>query len=248
MEETARLNAPPRGGIDSYTLKIIAIIGMAMDHIGTVFWDFLPPLARILLFAPGGLTFPIMAYLLTVGYRHTRNVKRYALRLFVFAAVSLVPFAWAFSAFRLNVLFTLLLGLLVIYLYDHMQNRAGFWLSFVGITLVSVFCDWNLIGVPMVLCYHTIQNRTAKVVVPVLIAQSLLVLPGLLQLVFFPQTWAALLPQMAFGLVGCTATIPLLLRYNGRRGRPMKYLFYGFYPAHLALLALLRALVFGVWW
>ena len=33
-----------------------------------------------------------------------------------------------------------------------------------------------------------------------------------------------LLPFALYPLLGCTATIPLLLAYNGSRGRPMKWL------------------------
>lgn len=235
-------------GIDSFALKVIAIIGMTMDHAGIIFTDYLSVPAQMILFAPGGLTFPIMAYLLTVGYRHTRDFKRYALRLLAFALVSFVPFSWMMGRWYFNVLFTLLLGLVGIYLYDHMQSRAGFWLAFAGLTLLSVFCDWNLIGVPMILCYHAIQGEKLRVVVPVLFPWGLMVLPMLPALALMPEMIPAAVPQLLYVVVGCTATIPLLLSYNGERGRPMKYFFYVYYPLHLAVLCSLRYLLFGVLW
>lgn len=36
--------------------------------------------------------------------------------------------------------------------------------------------------------------------------------------------------------------LPLMLAYNGRRGRPVKWFFYLFYPAHLAVIALVMRL------
>ena len=50
-----------------------------------------------------------------------------------------------------------------------------------------------------------------------------------------------------YPLVGCTATIPLLWAYNGGRGRPMKWFFYAYYPAHIAVLGLAKGLLLGDW-
>ena len=57
----------------------------------------------------------------------------------------------------------------------------------------------------------------------------------------------ALLPFALYPLLGCTATIPLLLAYNGSRGRPMKWLFYAYYPAHILVLGLAKGLLLGDW-
>lgn len=246
MLHTARQNT---GGIHSFTLKIIAILAMTSDHIGIVFWNWLPVWGRALLFAPGGLTFPIMAFLLTEGYRHTRNFNRYALRLFAFALVSLVPFWLAMGNFRGNVLFTLLLGLIAIRLYDTMQNRGLFVLAFVGLTLLTLFTDWNLVGVPMVLLCHVTKEPRKRVWAPIALVWAAMLLPTALMALAGPAgAFAETLPSMLFLAVGCTASIPLLARYNGQRGRSLKYIFYLYYPLHLVLLVLLRGFMFGVWW
>ena len=91
-------------------LKVVAIMGMTCNHAAYVFAGHLPFVGECVLFAVGGVTFPVMAYLLVEGYRHTSNVKRYALRLAVFAAVSQIPYA-LYLALNANVLFTLLIGL-----------------------------------------------------------------------------------------------------------------------------------------
>ncbi|MBO4882611.1 MAG: hypothetical protein J5570_03780, partial [Lachnospiraceae bacterium] len=52
---------------------------------------------------------------------------------------------------------------------------------------------------------------------------------------------------MSFGeLTAFLSALPVEL-YNGKRGLKMKYFFYVFYPAHLALYVLLRYLLLGVW-
>lgn len=232
-----------KNGIDSFWLKIIAIAGMTLDHIGIVMGEYLPFPVKCFLFAFGGLTFPIMAYLLCEGYRHTRSVKKYALRLLGFAVITQLPYSWALMT-QFNVLFTLLLGLLAIHLTQKINNRILSALVVFFFTAVSLFCDWALMGVPMVLCCYYIKDHRRKVIVPVLIAL------GVMLLFLIPQLLASplqALPELLYALVGCTLTIPLLSRYNGRRGRPMKYFFYAYYPIHLAFLGLLRGLIFSEW-
>jgi hypothetical protein len=42
---------------------------------------------------------------------------------------------------------------------------------------------------------------------------------------------------------GVFAAITILSLYNGRRGRDMRYFFYIFYPAHLAVIVLIKYLL-----
>ena len=241
------LTSPTSKGINASTLKMIAIIGMTMDHIGTVFLAQLPSWAQCILFAPGGLTFPIMAFLLTEGYRHTSDYQKYRNRLLLFALISFVPFAWAFLPF-FNVMFTLLLGLITIYLYDNMKNRTAFWFAFAGITLLTTFCDWAWAGVPMILCYHTISNPRKRLIVPVLIAWGLVGGVSLLRALGNSEfVLMSVLPNLLYAFVGCTATNFLLQQYNGEKGNSSKYFFYIYYPVHLVVLSLIRGLMFGIW-
>lgn len=223
--------------MSAFSLKIIAIVGMTMNHIAYAFGGSMPDWLYYIFMAPGGLTFPIMAYLMSEGYKYTRDIKKYALRLFGFALLALVPFCMLMNDFRLNVLFTLLGGLIVLYLNDHMKSRGGFWAAFIGITLFTLISDWTLMGVPMVLCYRCITDRYKRVVAPVCIVWVMI---GLSLFLSGNLLGRESIAQGLFGFVGCTATIPLLLAYNGERGRSMKYLFYAFYPAHLLIISVIR--------
>ena len=249
MESTlqAQPSQQAQGGINASVLKIIAITGMTLDHIGIAFSSHLPLWAQIALFAFGGLTFPIMAFLMVEGYQRTSNFKRYALRLLTFALISLIPFMWGLRMRSLNVMFTLLLGLLTLYLYDHMKARAAFWLVFVGFTLATLFMDWSLMGVPMVLLYRTLQGKWKRLILPILLPISMMIVSTVAALVFMPEQVSGTFPSLAYALVGCTLTVPLLVNYNGQRGLPLKYLFYAYYPGHLIVLALVRGLLFQDW-
>ena len=66
----------PMPSVTAFALKVAAIVGMTCNHIANVFGSELPGGAMVALYSLGGLTFPIMAYLLCEGYRHTSSVRR----------------------------------------------------------------------------------------------------------------------------------------------------------------------------
>ena len=86
-------------GLSGSTLKYIAIITMLIDHFGAAFFivftsfyagtasfaqaDILYQVMRGI----GRTAFPIFCFVLVEGLYHTHDVKRYLLRLFVFALV-----------------------------------------------------------------------------------------------------------------------------------------------------------------
>lgn len=75
----------------SFKLKIIAIITMVCDHFGDALFSVISPLNFI-----GRMAFPIFAFQLSEGYIHTKNIKRYLLRIFVFAIISQIPFIYLY--------------------------------------------------------------------------------------------------------------------------------------------------------
>lgn len=83
-----------------FTLKIIAIFAMLIDHIVAVFgssgWGILP-FSTTLLGGIGRISFPIFAFFIVNGWKHTRNREKYFLRLIIGAIVSHIPYTLAFS-------------------------------------------------------------------------------------------------------------------------------------------------------
>ena len=143
------------------------------------------------------------------------------------------------------VLFTLFVCLCLLYAYDHMRRRGLFWLTFALVTALTAFCDWGILAPCMVLTLHVVKDRRQRVAYSALLPIATGGLPALMQFMELPT------PQnLAFALyplVGCSATIPLLWAYNGGRGRSMKWFFYAYYPAHIAVLGLAKGLLLGDW-
>lgn len=128
------IHEKPFGGISGSTLKLIAVISMLIDHTGATvlrailnlpdlaaspfwfqFWKTMYSYSRSI----GRIAFPIFCFLIVEGFSHTRNVWKYAMRMFLFALLSEIPFDLAlkggwYRPDKQNVYFTLLIGLLVL--------------------------------------------------------------------------------------------------------------------------------------
>ena len=110
--------------MNSFILKIIACITMFIDHVGYAIFNG-PSWFNYI----GRIAFPIFAFQISEGYAHTRNIKKYLVRLLIFALVSQIPFMLFVSLvnddFSLNVIFTLLFGLVSIVIYDKYNKFFG---------------------------------------------------------------------------------------------------------------------------
>ena len=230
-------------------LKYIVIAAMLIDHIA---WAFVPTfsvLGQIMHFI-GRLTAPTMAFFVAEGYHYTRNFKKYAVRMAVFAVISWVPFVF-FETGRLpimiyegglmrfhpeqGVIYTLFLGLMAIRLWD--SEKFPKWLKIIGIIAVcaiSVIGDWAFMAVLWCLCFHIFRDEPKKK----WIAFCIIGVFGSASM-FFAAPWYSQLFQ-----IGVFAA-PLLigLCYNGEPGKKSafnKWFFYIFYPAHMVIIGLIR--------
>ena len=234
-------------GLNGSALKWIALLSMLIDHTAVALYYYSAvngfPLftqnAYYALRLVGRLAFPIFAFLLAEGYYHTRSVKKYLLRLFVFGLVSEVPFdlalrmSWIDWSYQ-NVYFTLFLGLLAICLWDRLTrgdpSGCGPGRILLGLLCIAVAAaaaelgrtDYGKWGVLIIVSMGLFRNTAW---LRDLLAGGMLLASNLLEAAAFPD-------------------FILFRLYNGERGRQVKYLFYGFYPAHLALLALLCRVIF----
>ena len=109
-------------GIDAVSLRLLAILFMLLDHL----WATVVP-GNQWMNCVGRLAFPIFAFQLCEGYRHTSDFRRYCLRLLLFALLSEIPFNLFYAGsvlfpFHQNVMFTLLLGLLALRQADRLRR------------------------------------------------------------------------------------------------------------------------------
>lgn len=233
--------------VSGSTLKIIAIISMLIDHTGAAVIRLLRtalpetmPQARAFLFwlypitrDIGRLAFPIFCFLLVEGFYHTRNVYKYALRLFIFALISEIPYDFAlganlFDRVHQNVYFTLLLGLFVMIglsATDKLtpRNAVERLLRHILQIVICVlpfflarwgYTDYRFRGIMLIeVLYGFYHDKKAQAAI------------GALTISW--EDW------------GPFAFIPIWF-YNGKRGLSLKYIFYWFYPVHLVILGFIK--------
>ncbi|MCL2007299.1 MAG: conjugal transfer protein TraX [Treponema sp.] len=246
--------------LDAFTLKLIAIISMGIHHTVMILWEIFPVWVHIPLYILRGITFPIMAFFVTEGFRRTSNIKRYMLRLLVFGLIAQLPYTLAMGIYTLNIIFSILVGLICLALYEKLyvqgNKRALFVITFIAILLVSmVTIEGALFGPLMIFLYHVIKNEKRRRTIPLIswfimmlvsnLATRAVMGMGMEEMDAILGTAGrlaqleVLMSQYPIFSIGALLIIPLLWAYNGERGRRAKFLFYTFYPAHFAILAVI---------
>lgn len=214
-----------------FSLKILALTSMIIDHYGAIFHSSVD-IYRII----GRIAFPIYSFLLVEGYIHTKNIKKYAMRLFIFALISEIPFDLAFynelSFTHQNIFFTLFIGLVIMYFLDnHEKYNLNKTLILALGTFVAAFLsvDYNIIGIIYILSFYYTKDlkkpqRLYKVGIILFIAN--------LMTFYFKQQFSLL-------------ALPFLYFYTGELGPKNKFLqmiFYIAYPLHLLIFYLIKTI------
>ncbi len=247
----------PGGEVTATEIKWIALLTMFADHVGAVLFPQLS-LLRII----GRISFPLYVFLLVEGFAYTGSRGRYLFRLLLLALVSEIPFDTALllpvgdvrsgillSPERQNVMWTLVLGFLYMAFYEWLarllhalgekKTPANPLRERVSVLVVSLFAaaflillanlavtDYKGYGVAAIVACFLVKKWGAPywlmLVAPAVVLQS-------------NPSWNV--------EIFAVAVAPLLLCYKGRKGRSLpKFFFYAAYPAHLAVLAVIRIL------
>ena len=221
-------------GLTGNQLKLIALAAMTADHIGVQLFP-----QVLLLRMIGRLALPIFAYMIAQGCRYTRNKTRYILTIAAVALVCQLVYFFAMGSLYQCILVTFSLSILLIFSLDAAIKKPNS--VNVAIGALAFLSVWFISEVlPTLLPGFYVDYGFFGIVLPVLVWlgkdkwQSI----GLcgIGLVFLSIgsgiQWYSLL------------ALPLLALYSGERGRTkLKYLFYIYYPAHLALIYLISLVI-----
>lgn len=241
---------PSKATMSAFTLKMIAISAMLIDHIA---WAFVPTgtLLGQIMHVIGRLTAPIMCYFIAEGYYHTSNVKKYALRLGIFALISHIPFnlfefgylplsftKGNYLLLRTGVIYTLFLGLISLIVWNSKKlNKIIKVILIVLICIIAIPGDWAFISVLWILFFGINHNNFKKQVLSFCIISIPISLSSLIMLIRNNSNWYFQICQL-----GVFLAIPLFAQYNGEHGgfKNSKWIFYIFYPLHLLIIALIK--------
>ena len=231
-------------------LKLLASLFMLADHLGMILFPSIVALRAI-----GRLAFPIFAYMIAEGAQKTHNRLRYFLRIFVVGAGCQLVYSFLNpNSNYVNVLLTFSFSLVAVWSFERLKDAiimcekrkliAFSAIEFIVIIALAVFLtdlflfDYGLIGILTPIFCSFFHSRDAY--------------PE--HLVRFDNKFvhvAMLIVPLSLLVIGSTAiqafsflSLPILLLYSGKRGKlRMKYFFYIFYPAHLAILQIIAWII-----
>lgn len=232
-------------GLNSNQIKLIAIIAMTIDH---VTWLLFPGFQQTWwvygLHIIGRLTAPIMWFFIAEGFYYTSNVKKYILRLFVFAIIS--HFAYDFAGgipFIPNGFFNMTsvmwsLAWAVVLMVIFTTERLPQWLKIILVILIcfiSFPSDWSTIAAMCPVYLYLNRGNFKKQSISMLIWVSIY---AIVYFIFLDKLYGVL---QLFALL----SLIILKQYNGKRGefKGMKWLFYLYYPSHLFVIGIIRVLM-----
>lgn len=221
-----------------FVLKIIAVITMILDHV-----RYAVPVTECFITKYGGrLSFPIFAFLITEGLIHTKSRKKYFMRMLAFACISQIPFmlfrTLILDKFMLNIMFTFLFAILGIVIVEFFQDReelSNLYKFFIVVaTLFTILLvgykipvDYGWFGILTVWLFYFIRDKKFLRTVSYII----------LVIIYYISRFIPHIELIDIWSVVCTA-LPgiIILFYNGREGKKLKYFFYLFYPIHMLII------------
>ena len=229
--------------MNRFTIKIIAITTMLVDHMGAILFP-----QAIWMRMIGRLAFPLFAWMIAQGFRYTHSRRHYLIRLLVFAVVCEVPFQLAFPGHGTNVLWTLSLGLTAICAWEAIEDKMLGTAAVLacGLAAMALKTDYDIYGVATIFLFHLFgESKDRGKLAGSLLALNLIYLPisyGLWETIFANSDYWRILARLENVALQTLSMFSLLFvfTYNGKPG-PLraKYLFYVFYPGHILILYLI---------
>ena len=204
--------------MSSFQIKVLAAFLMTIDHIGVIFFPHKLALRYI-----GRLSFPLFAWLVGQGEKHTKSFKAYLLRLATWGLISQPVYYLLFNNLcQLNILVTLALGLLAIRLGKLISSRYLAWAMFAAIAQL-INSSYGAYGVLTV----------------TLLSEFSYVSLGWWTKWFLLNLLALVIPSFPNYQFLASAAPAILILWNSKQGQKLK-LFYLFYPVHLGVILALN--------
>ncbi len=191
-------------------LKILAMLTMLIDHVGFLYYP-----SALWLRIIGRLAFPIFAFLIARGYRYTSDKRKYMLRLFVFGIISQIPYHY-FVPGKLNIMFTLLIGLVIIQLSE---SKYRLLMPVLFLTGFYPPMSYGVYGLVMIYLFHMSYGDRPHT--------AALYLSLSLMYLYITSNWVQACSVMAL--------VPILFEPNFSIRLP-KAVGYWFYPVHILVL------------
>ncbi len=233
-----------RTGISAFTLKLIAVTSMFIDHMGFILFP-----GSLWMRCVGRLAFPVFAFQIAEGAVRTKDLGRYLARIAAFAVLAEVPFNLMCARSIIdprdqNVLWTLLIGLTAAGCVRQTEKRGSRMLTAAVWTAAALggyfLAEWAMTdyggwGVVTVLVFYACRDKKWG---PFLEIAAMIGIHGFALGGARVSLWGFRFPVQALAVL---SLVPIAL-YRGRQGphgRALRYAFYAFYPVHILVLSII---------
>lgn len=227
--------------LNASQIKYLAAALMVVDHwnmlfqpLAGLYWDH--PVLSNLFYLIGRTVFPIFAFFMAEGCRHTHNRKGYLIRLGVFGGVTELPFLLGLLSGSGSVIATFFLAAAGIFAFEALRERYPLLIALIPLSAFALLAQiaptdygfWGVITVAAV--YFMGEDRRRQLAALALCMGAVYLLP----------TWGTFRFPSAVQWIAagcaCLSVLGLAACYNGERGKGSKWFFYWFYPLHLIVL------------
>lgn len=248
----------------TFFFKILAMLTMVCDHLGDYLFRIqaIPETVSIVMRSIGRCAFLSYAFMMAEGYRHLKarpeRFKDHLVKLMLLLLVSEIPYDYfenkeIFVFGDQSVMFLLLIGFVMLAAYEYFRgNRKMQVFTVFSAAAVSFFIHTNyrFAGVLLMLGFYEYLRRFADWKM----MKRLAYLSVMMLIYIFIYTWArtnfggpaafaeCFLRQWPWYITHMLMVIPFAL-YNGKQGyrsKPFNLAYSWFYPAHLAILPVVR--------
>lgn len=260
--------------MSSFFMKLIAVMAMTIDHFARIvgqtgLMKLFPDLPLSTSYwiinamkGIGRIAFPLFAFMIAEGVSKTRSTIKYIGRLALFAIISEPFFYYGFNIQNAsvggfldslqklnltNVFFTLTLGAIAIWIYQLLEQKKSKKLLFLFVPVLLMIlliggyigCDYGIAGIILIVALYIAKTKSQK---------SIVILVWSIGLYIISQGMGDWSQVWTFPILNCVCAAlssVLIWFYNGKRGKPVKWSFYIYYPAHILILACLSNIISG---
>lgn len=261
-----------RKGLDSFKLKLIALIFMIVDHIfvylnapihsyqaDSMWPEWIPVLTRFVS--------PLFLYLMIDGFYHTRSRKKYLIRLFIAALIMQIgnivlnllthnvdSSTGKYSLYSLitgpNIFLTLALLFSLIWCFENIKKREhkvlSVFMAFIIAPFTLFFTEGGFFLLPIAIFIWIFRKRKPLQCAGILVWCLILLAYSVFSYHSY-ETGTSLYSYLCFDNEWANLlVIPFILLYNGERGKNTlftKYMFYLIYPVHIWILTIVKYLI-----
>lgn len=229
---------------NAWEIKLVLVVLMVLNHLEFVYGLYPESIQSLSVYISRGVA-PMFAYLAVSGITHTKNLKRFCIRLWLWSGIVfvgniilskiLISNAGSISSenliyltVRTNICVTLAAGVLCITLIKY-GKEIGSNIKYLLYMIAAMFfvlgfvMEWGIVLLPFMMVTYFLQHKKEKRFWGYLAVEGIAFL---------------LRSEIYYFLV-----FPIMAVYNGERGPNKsfnKYFFYVFYPLHLWIIAIIN--------